>query len=146
MGFSEQMNKWDAAVHSRRAASSVSYPLQKADMSLKTSDDQSQNFKAKTPLEEEVHMLLYGSTTKDNTPNAGIGLSIRETREKLNELAKVRAHVAYQQTKLKRQNKIKSKKYRRQLRKEKKKEMEQLQKSEKDFTEENELDRVTERA
>ena len=62
--FSEQMNKWDAAVHSRRAASSISYPLQKADMSLKTSDDQSQNFKAKTPLEEEVHMLLYGSTTK----------------------------------------------------------------------------------
>ena len=62
--FSEQMNKWDAAVHSRRAASSVSYPLQKADMSLKTANDQSQNFKPKTPLEAEVHMLLYGESGK----------------------------------------------------------------------------------
>ena len=64
--FSEQMNKWDAAVHSRRAASSISYPLQKADMSLKTADDQSQNFKPKTPLEEEVHFLLYGKEGKVN--------------------------------------------------------------------------------
>ena len=62
--FSEQMNKWDAAVHSRRAAASISYPLQKADMSLKTAKDQSRNFKPKTPLEEEVHMLLYGESGK----------------------------------------------------------------------------------
>ena len=67
--FSDQMNKWDAAVHSRRAASSVSYPLQKADMSLKTADDSSQNFKPKTPLEEEVHMLLYGKEGKVINPN-----------------------------------------------------------------------------
>merc|ERR1712088_829022 len=81
--FSEQMNKWDAAVHSRRAASSISYPLQKADMSLKTSDDQSQNFKAKTPLEEEVHMLLYGKEGKAPPNASNTGLSLRETREKL---------------------------------------------------------------
>ena len=62
--FSEQMNKWDAAVHSRRAATTVSFPLQKADMSLKTSKDQSRNFKPKTPLEEEVHKLLYGEGGK----------------------------------------------------------------------------------
>ena len=73
-------------------------------------------------------------------------MSLRETREKLNELAKVRAHVAYQQLKLKRQNKIKSRKYRRQLRKEKKKEMEQMAKSDKESKEDEELDRVTERA
>ena len=54
------MNKWDAAVHSRRAATTISFPLQKADMSLKTSKDQSRNFKPKTPLEQEVHKLLYG--------------------------------------------------------------------------------------
>ena len=62
--FSEQMNKWDAAVHSRRAASTISYPLQKADMSLKSADDQRQTFNPKTPLEEEVHLLLYGETGK----------------------------------------------------------------------------------
>ena len=73
-------------------------------------------------------------------------MSLRETREKLNELAKVRAHVAYQQLKLKRQNKIKSRKYRRQLRKEKKKEMEQMAKSDKELKEDEELERVTERA
>merc|ERR1719412_2307899 len=145
--FSEQMNKWDAAVHSRRAASSISFPLQKADMSLKSADDQSQSFKPKTPLEEEVHLLLYGKTGKDKSPGAAnTGLSLRETREKLNELAKVRAHVAYQQVKLKRQNKIKSRKYRRQLRKEKKKELEQMQNNATDSKEEAELDRVTERA
>ena len=58
------MNKWDAAVHSRRAASTISYPLQKADMSLKSADDQRQTFNPKTPLEEEVHLLLYGETGK----------------------------------------------------------------------------------
>merc|ERR1711934_601470 len=45
-----------------------------------------------------------------------------------------------------RQNKIKSRKYRRQLRKEKKKELEQLQKNDKESPEDNELDRITERA
>ena len=62
--FSEQMNKWGAAVHSRRAASTVSYPIQKADMSLKTPKDQRRNFTPKTPLEEEVHKLLYGENCK----------------------------------------------------------------------------------
>ena len=76
------MNKWDAAVHSRRAASSISYPLQKADMSLKTSDDQSQNFKAKTPLEEEVHMLLYGSTTKVTQINVFLNYNTRILSQK----------------------------------------------------------------
>ena len=73
-------------------------------------------------------------------------MSLRETREKLNELAKVRAHVAYQQLKLRRQNKIKSRKYRRQLRKEKKKEMEQMEQSGKESKGDEELDRITERA
>ena len=62
--FTEQMNKWDAAVHSRRAANTISYPIQKADMSLKTSKDQCRNFTPKTPLEEEVHKLLYGEDGK----------------------------------------------------------------------------------
>ena len=73
------------------------------------------------------------------------GLSLRETREKLNELAQMRAHVAYQQAKLKRQNKIKSRKYRRQLRKEKKKEMQQMDQEE-CSNEVSEMERITERA
>ena len=62
--FTEQMNKWDAAVHSRRAANTISYPIQKADMSIKTPKDQSRNFTPKTHLEEEVHKLLYGEHNK----------------------------------------------------------------------------------
>ena len=60
----------------------------------------------------------------DRDGGNSVGLSVREMKEKLNDLARIRAHEAYQAQKLKRQNKIKSKKYRRQLRKEKKKELE----------------------
>merc|ERR1712142_183757 len=131
------MTKWDAAVHSRRAATTVSFPLQKADMSQKSAKDQTLNFKNKTPLELEVAKLLYGSKAVDDKDAAAkdtntVGLSIREMREKLSDLARIRAHEAYQQAKLKRQNKIKSKKYRRQLRKEKKKELEALEGGEDD--------------
>ena len=143
--FTKQMSKWDAAVHSRRAAESVSFPLQKPDMGLKSAKDQTVNFKNQTPLEQEVAKLLYGSKAqaedaqlKDNT----VGLSIREMREKLSDLARIRAHEQYQQAKLKRQNKIKSKKYRRQLRKEKRKELEAMGVSKED----SDLQRITERA
>jgi len=151
----EQMTKWDAAVHSRRAATTVSFPLQKADMSLKSAKDQTLNFKNKTPLELEVAKLLYGSKAVEEEDGQAkdtntVGLSVREMREKLSELAKIRAHEAYQQAKLKRQNKIKSKKYRRQLRKEKKKEMEALEGGEGEDgskkKDEADLQRATERA
>jgi len=147
--FTQQMTKWDAAVHSRRAATQVSYPLVKPDLSLKGAKDSAIAFKNQTPLEIEVAKLLYGSKVNQQTTDESgnsVGLSVREMREKLNDLAKIRAHEAYQQTKLKRQNKIKSKKYRRQLRKERKKELEAKEGATDDKKEEADLARAKERA
>ncbi|CAB4060054.1 UTP14 [Lepeophtheirus salmonis] len=98
----EELAQWDAVVHSRRNALSLNFPLVKPDLKLITSASHYQSkFEAKTPLEAEVMSLLNGSKTRAN--EAQVPLQ------------------SYQEQKVRRQNKIKSKKYRKILRKEKQK-------------------------
>ena len=75
----------------------MSFPLVKADLSLKTAKDGAMVFKNQTPLEVEVARLLYGSKVEQGEEESSntVGLSVREMREKLSDLAKVRAHEAY---------------------------------------------------
>ncbi len=154
---------WDSVVHGRRSAQQLSFPIEKRpDVKLPTATESARGFKAKTPMEMEIAALLAGSKS---TVKTGKELSEREESilanmtmqaalEKRRELARIRALQSYQEAKLRRQNKIKSRKYRKLQRKakekEKQRELEELHKTNPELALEKlaELDktRIAERA
>ena len=139
-GVVKEVAVWDAVVHSRRAADTLSFPLNRPDLRLKSVSQDSERFKAETPLEQQIAALLAGSDSvaKEGEEFSEVekkcleGLSAREAEERKRELAKIRALQTYQEAKFRRQKKIKSKKFRKIERKMKKKEelaeLEQLSK------------------
>lgn len=153
---------WDAVVHSRRAAQQLHFPLQRPDMGLATARQYSAAFKPKTPMEEEIAALLHGSKStvrngkelSEREESAMASMTMQEAIEKRGELSRLRALQSYQEAKLRRQNKIKSRKFRKITRKtkekEKQREMDELQKTNPELAIERmaELDktRVMERA
>jgi len=133
---------WDAVVHSRRAADTVSFPLVKPDLRLQTAEQiVKTRFTPETPLEQQVAALLAGSKSVvqsgeelSEIEKKGLeNLTAEEAAERRAELAKVRALQSYQDAKYRRQNKIKSKKFRKIARKEKEKqkikELEELERT-----------------
>lgn len=133
---------WDAVVHSRRAADTVSFPLVKPDLRLQTADQiVKTRFKPSTPLEQQVAALLAGSKSVvqsgeelSEIEKKGLAnLTAEEAAERRAELSKVRALQSYQDAKYRRQNKIKSKKFRKIARKEREKqkikELEELERT-----------------
>lgn len=157
------VGQWNALVHSRRAAETLSFPIQSESVNrLETQSEAAKHFKAQTPLEREVAALLHGSAS---TVKSGSELSQREESilsslsyhealEKRKELARLRALQSYQEAKMKRQRKIKSRSYRKVVRKQKAKEklqeMAELQKTNPELAQERleEMDRgrIAERA
>ncbi|QQP58438.1 Smooth muscle caldesmon_ putativelike, partial [Caligus rogercresseyi] len=126
----KELAQWDSVVHSRRSAPSLSFPLVKPNLKLLTSADHYKtNFEAKTPLEAEVMSLLRDSQSVVK-PNEELTqrektlldkMTLKEALEKRKELMRLRSLQSYQEIKIRRQNKIKSKTYRKILRKEKRK-------------------------
>ena len=126
----KDISVWDAVVHSRRAADTLSFPLNKADLKLKSLNEDGQKFKPETSLEQQVAALLAGapSVAAEGEVLSEIekkcleGLTVHEALERKKELAKMRALQTYQEQKFRRMKKIKSKKFRKIERKMKKKE------------------------
>jgi len=125
------VNLWDAVVHGRRNAETLTFPLINPDLKLQSADQVVKTrFSASTPLEQQVAAMLAGSSAVvqpgeefSEIEKKGLeGLTRREIAERKAELSKFRALQTYQEAKYRRQNKIKSKKFRKILRKEKNKE------------------------
>ena len=58
---SKEVAQWDAVIHSRRAAPTVTFPLEKPDLKLKSiAQHSSARFTPRTPLEMEVMAALHG--------------------------------------------------------------------------------------
>jgi len=129
-GVVKEVAVWDAVVHSRRAADTLSFPLNKTDLRLKGLSQDSERFKAETALEQQIAAMLAGSKNvaaegeefSEVEKKCLEGLTAREALERKRELAKIRALQTYQEAKFRRQKKIKSKKFRKIERKMKKKE------------------------
>ena len=61
---SKEVAQWDAVIHSRRAAPTVTYPLEKPELKLKSIAQHSATvFTPRTPLEAEVMAALHGGQT-----------------------------------------------------------------------------------
>ena len=124
-GAVKDVSVWDAVVHSRRAADTLSFPLNKADLRLKSLSQDGERFKAETALEQQIAAMLAGSNSvaaegeqfSEVEKKCLEGLTAREALERKRELAKIRALQTYQEAKFRRQKKIKSKKFRRVQRK-----------------------------
>lgn len=122
----EASSKWEKVVQDNRKADHLSFPLGHQSLSISTVSPASydnQKNKQKSKLEEEISELLLGNKCVEKTPE-GLSvaeqqalnqskMSLAEARELHAQLRKHRAFVSYQQSKMKRQGKIKSKKYRR---------------------------------
>jgi len=129
---------WDSVVHSQRSAEHKSFPLIKPDLRVSTSADHVASFKPKNPLEEQVMALLKKSNKSEESKHALTQeeeselaqMSVREAEERRREIVRLKILQTYQEAKLKRRNKIKSKQYRKMARKErdreKAKELEEL--------------------
>ena len=140
-GVVKDVSVWDAVVHSRRAADTLSFPLNKADLRLKSLSQDGERFKAETALEQQIAAMLAGSKSvaaegeefSEVEKKCLEGLTAKEALERKRELAKIRALQTYQEAKFRRQKKIKSKKFRKIERKMKRNEelaeLEQLSKT-----------------
>ncbi|CAH1800307.1 unnamed protein product [Owenia fusiformis] len=137
---SKDLTLWDPIVKENRNAPQLSFPLERPNLNLQTTDQVVRSFKPRTPLEVEVAAMLRNNPHKVDKRTqltraemeSMKAMSLEEARERRAELQKYRALLSYQESKAKRQKKIKSKKFHRILRKEKakqlKKEMTDLEK------------------
>ena len=60
-GVKKDISVWDAVVHSRRAADTLNFPLKKADLRIKSLNEDGEKFKAETSLEQQVAAMLAGA-------------------------------------------------------------------------------------
>nr|CAD7411680.1 unnamed protein product [Timema cristinae] len=119
----KELGKWDAVVHKNRSSDSLSFPLNKPDSRLPTSNALIANWKSQkpTPLEAQLEEILSGSAIVQEDRKAEeveYPLSLEEMIERRKEMAKLRAVQSFQAAKAVRQKKIKSKKYHRLQRRE----------------------------
>lgn len=134
---SKEVSKWEPIVLQNRVAEQLTFPLQEPELKLEASEQVAKKFKPKTDFEKEIHELLTQSENylNDEQPlteaeeRALSAMSIEEARTKHRELRRKRALLSYQEAKLNRQNKIKSRSYRRLKKREK------LKKTMKEFEE-----------
>lgn len=134
---SKEVSKWEPIVLQNRVADQLTFPLQEPELKLESTEQVAKKFKPKTDFEREIHELLSQSENylNDEQPlteaeeRALSAMSIEEARAKHRELRRKRALLSYQEAKLNRQNKIKSRSYRRLKKREK------LKKTMKEFEE-----------
>ncbi|XP_054164102.1 U3 small nucleolar RNA-associated protein 14 homolog B-like [Oppia nitens] len=135
------LTKWDPVVDSNRAASQLKFPLNQKTLSLEPAKEVVKKFTPKTPMELQIAEMLSKSEntlTDDKALTVAEekimkAMSLDEARIRHREIQKMRALMSYQEVKLKRQAKIKSKRYHRILKRERlKKSLEEFEKEKKE--------------
>lgn len=134
---SKEVSRWEPIVLQNRVADQLTFPIKEPELKLESSEEAAKKFKPRTDFEKEIHELLTSSENylNDEQPlteaeeKALRAMSIEEAKAKHRELRRQRALLSYQEAKLNRQNKIKSKSYH------KLKKREKLKKTMKEFEE-----------
>ncbi|XP_053213537.1 U3 small nucleolar RNA-associated protein 14 homolog A-like [Panonychus citri] len=122
----KEVSKWEPIVNKNREAPQLSFPLEKPQVNVAAADSKF-NLKMSNPLKTEIDQLLSSSShvikkekvLTDAEEKYLNQMSIEEARMRHAKLQKMRALIGYQEAKLKRKAKIKSKKYHKMLKKEK---------------------------
>lgn len=135
------LDKWEGVVTANRASANLAFPLN-SHTSLKLKEKNAQDYiktwRLKTEIEEELEKALPQTVEEyhidpEQKEKEHFELTASELLERRKEMAKLRAHQSYKESKARRQNKIKSKKYHRIMKREKikqqLKEFEELQKT-----------------
>ncbi|CAG2119480.1 unnamed protein product, partial [Medioppia subpectinata] len=124
---SKELKKWDSVVNTNRNAPQLQFPLKQQLLTLEPSREVTKQYRPKTKLELEVAELL-GKSENNLTDDKPLtvaeekimkAMSLEEAKLRHKELQKMRALLSYEEVKLKRQAKIKSKRYHRILKREK---------------------------
>lgn len=124
---SKEVSKWEPIVLQNRVADQLTFPLKEPELKLENNEQIAKKFKPRSDFEKEIHELLTSSDNylNDEKPlteaeeRALRAMSIEEAKAKHRELRRQRALLSYQEAKLNRQNKIKSRSYRKIKKKEK---------------------------
>ncbi|XP_074603898.1 U3 small nucleolar RNA-associated protein 14 homolog A-like [Brevipalpus obovatus] len=123
----KEISKWDPVVDQMKQKPHIELPLEKPNLSDVPAFKKTQDLRPKTDLERAVQKALGRSENviKDNKALSEAeekllkAMSLEEARERHRQLQKMRVLQSYQESKLKRRAKIKSKKYHRLLKKDK---------------------------
>ncbi|XP_069069010.1 U3 small nucleolar RNA-associated protein 14 homolog A [Pleurodeles waltl] len=137
---SKAVTKWDRVVLQNRKAEQLVFPLNQEGPSSKPIEEVLTNWKARTPLEQEIFNILHKNKQPLTDPlltpveEASLkAMSLEEAKLRREELQKARALQSYYESKARRERRIKSKKFHRVLKKGKQKdalkEFEELRKT-----------------
>ncbi|EYC33193.1 hypothetical protein Y032_0002g658 [Ancylostoma ceylanicum] len=135
VGFIElkkDLKVWDDVVKSNRLADQLSFPLNEETMlATEKATDRAEAFKPKTDFEKKMMEMWNGS--KNNMTNDTVyteaemeiirAMDVKEAKEKLNQMQKMRALISYREAKYRYAAKIKSKGYHRILKRQKRKQL-----------------------
>ena len=124
---SKEVSKWDETVQANRVADQLVFPLKQPTFKLQPANDVVKHFVPKTEMEIEIDQMLKKSENvfKENKMLTEAeekylkAMSFEEAKLRHKELQKMRALLSYQEAKMKRLRKIKSKRYHRILKREK---------------------------
>ncbi|XGW19655.1 hypothetical protein V3C99_003470 [Haemonchus contortus] len=135
VGFIELKNDlkvWNDVVKTNRLADQLSFPLgEERLLSTEKPADRAEAFKPKTDFEKKMMEMWNGS--KNNMTNDTVytkaeleiirAMDVKEAKEKLNQMQKMRAMISYREAKYRYAAKIKSKRYHRILKRQKRKQL-----------------------
>ncbi|XP_059107223.1 U3 small nucleolar RNA-associated protein 14 homolog A isoform X2 [Peromyscus eremicus] len=115
---SQTLSKWDSVVQKNREAEQLVFPLEKEPSSFVPIEHVFNDWKARTPLEQEVFNLLHKNKQPVTDPlltpveKASLrAMSLEEAKIRRAELQRARALQSYYEARARRMKKIKSKKY-----------------------------------
>ncbi|XP_038173141.1 U3 small nucleolar RNA-associated protein 14 homolog A [Arvicola amphibius] len=115
---SQILSKWDSVVQKNREAEQLVFPLEKEPASFAPIEQVFLDWKARTPLEQEVFNLLHKNKQPVTDPlltpveKASLrAMSLEEAKIRRAELQRARALQSYYEARARRMKKIKSKKY-----------------------------------
>ncbi|KAL1766408.1 U3 small nucleolar RNA-associated protein 14-like A [Sigmodon hispidus] len=115
---SQTLSKWDSVVQKNREAEQLVFPLEKEPSSFAPMEHVFNDWKARTPLEQEVFNLLHKNKQPVTDPlltpveKASLrAMSLEEAKIRRAELQRAQALQSYYEARARRMKKIKSKKY-----------------------------------
>ncbi|EGW03602.1 U3 small nucleolar RNA-associated protein 14 homolog A isoform X1 [Cricetulus griseus] len=115
---SQTLSKWDSVVQKNREAEQLVFPMGKESSSFAPIEHVFSDWKARTPLEQEVFNLLHKNKQPVTDPlltpveKASLrAMSLEEAKIRRAELQRARALQSYYEARARRMKKIKSKKY-----------------------------------
>nr|XP_004653847.1 U3 small nucleolar RNA-associated protein 14 homolog A [Jaculus jaculus] len=114
----QTLSKWDPIVLKNRQAKQLVFPIEKEPSTIAPIEHMFSNWKARTPLEQEVFNLLHKNKQPVTDPlltpmeKASLkAMSLEEAKLRRAELQRARALQSYYEARARREKKIKSKKY-----------------------------------